>query len=201
MINQEKTIYALYHRHIYDTELSHYRNLQGFDPHKLAVKLLASLSLEAFLGDERVDKVDKDMLRYSILQWLFSLVIRDKKVMDIIRYDDIPNMPWAKHFEKYDEEKCEYIKIELGKDKDDNDVPNISFSMQIFNSNSVLFRQFILTLMADRYKNQPIEPIQLIYIFCSELCVLIDNLYHDGQTFDNLIAQYELLKKTTKRDR
>ena len=191
MIDKEKTIYALYHSHIYDTKLAHYRNLQNFDAHKLAFKLLASLSLEALVKDDKVKEVNKDVFRYSILQWLFSLVIKDKKVMEIIRYDDVPKIPWNKHFEQYDEEKCEYIKIEL----DDNNNPNISFSIQIFNTNSVLFRQFILTLMADRFKGQVIEPIQLIYIFCSELCVLIDNLYHGSNTFESLVEHWELLRK------
>lgn len=195
--NPDKVIYALCHNHIYDTQLFHYRNLQNYDPHRIVFKLLASLSLDTLVNDEKVEDVSIDTFRYSILQWLFSLVIRDKKTMDIIRYEDSPSIPWYQYFEEYDDSKCEYIKIEL----DDNGNPSISFSVQILNENSDLFRQFIITLMADRYKNQIVDNVQLIYIFCSEFCVLLDELYRDGNTFTALVEYFASLRALNKVDK
>ena len=192
--NPEKTIYALYHKNMIDSTRAHYRQLDGIDPHKLTLQLLININLDRFVRDENIKEFSKSEFRYGLLQWLFSLVIRDRKQMDIIRYIDHDKIPWTKHFEEFNEETCEYIRIEKGKDNN----PEIFFSVQLFHQSSVLFRQFILTLMADRFKGQVEDPIQLVYIFCSELCVLIDDLYHNEGFFESIENSYNIAKKLKK---
>lgn len=171
--NPEKTIYALYHKNIYDTNLYNYRNLDGASLHKIVIKLLASISLNGLI--ERQEKFDIDTFIYAMYQWLFSLVIRDKKIMNIIKIEDHVDIPWTTYFKDYNDNSCEFIRLEKNGDSID-----INFSPLIFDSNSVLFRQFIITLMADRFKDTPVEePIQLVYVFCSELCQLIASLKQD----------------------
>lgn len=188
--NPEKTIYALYHKSIVDSQLAHYRKLDGIDPHKLTVNFLVNIALDFLVRDDKIKEFDKDIFRFALLQWLFSLVIRDQKIIDIVRYENTPKIPWEKHFEEYNEETCEYIRIE----KDENDYPQIYFSVQVFNQSSVLFRQFILTLMADRFKGQVDDPMQLVYTFCSELCVLINDLYHNEEFMNNIKNSFEVAK-------
>lgn len=188
--NPEKTIYALYHKNMIDSTLAHYRQLGDIDPHKLTLQLLVSINLDRFIRDKNIKEFNKSEFRYGLFQWLFSLVIRDKKQMDIIRYIDHDKIPWTKHFEEFNEETCEYIRIERGEDNN----PEIFFSVQLFHQSSVLFRQFIITLMADRFKGQVEDPIQLVYIFCSELCVLIDDLYNSEGFFESIENSYNIAK-------
>lgn len=189
--NPEKTIYALYHNHIYDTQLAHYRNIEGFEPHKLALKFLIDISFDSLLKDESVVKLNKEVLKSSMIQWLFFLVVRDKKEMDITRYESSPTMPWEKYFEAYDEAKCEYIRIEV----DEQNNISISCSTQIFKENSVLFRQFLLTLFIDKCKEQGItNPLQIITVFCTELCILINNLCEDEDAVNKLIETFDMVR-------
>lgn len=183
-MNTEKTIYALYHNHLYDTNLNHYRNLEGADPHKIAIKFLASIALNSLIQAKQ--EFNKDNFRYAMIQWLFSLVIKDQKIMNIMKIEDNPKIPWHTYFKEYKEENCEYIRLE----KDGENI-NIFFSPLIFDKNSVMFQNFIITMMADRFKEIPVEEsIQLVYVFCSELCVIINQLYDDEVFFQGIEDSY-----------
>lgn len=189
-MNKDNTIYALYHHHIYDAKLNHYRNIdtEKYSPHKLVVKLLTTIAFDMYVKQDNIEEFDESNFRFFMIELLLTLVMRDKKSFDIIRN------PHLDVFDSYDEKTSEYIRME-----DNGEDVNIFVSPLILDSNSHLFRDFLVTLMADTAEKGA-EPIHLVIAMCAELVVFIQDLYNAGEYFKIVKEGFDSYKSSIPKE-